>query len=139
MVDTEGNMTTSCDCRDSVGPNCLHCLVIERHHTEFEEPVLEGEEPKAFLIYNRRHELLYLVSVATASGSARHHTSIRCFSATIEQCYKIVEKLASEQNIIISPLPLDMLETLLDDDKFWDLERVQAREQWERLNLCSGA
>ena len=77
MVDTEGNMTTSCDCRDSVGPNCLHCLVIERHHTEFEEPVLEGEEPNAFLIYNRRHELLYLFSVATASGSARHHSHKR--------------------------------------------------------------
>ena len=42
---------------------------------------------------------------------------------------KIVEKLA-ERGIIISPLPLDELESLLDDDKFWELERVQARERW---------
>ena len=48
----------------------------------------------------------------------------------IKNYNKIVKKLASEQNIIISPLPLDKLETLLDDDKFWELERVQAREQW---------
>jgi hypothetical protein len=48
----------------------------------------------------------------------------------IKKYNKIVEKLASEHNIIISPLPLDKLETLLDDDKFWELERVQAREQW---------
>ena len=48
----------------------------------------------------------------------------------IKKYNKIVEKLASEQNIIISPLILDKLETLVDDDKFWELERVQAREQW---------
>lgn len=48
----------------------------------------------------------------------------------IKNYNKIVKELASEQNIIISPLPLDKLETLLDDDKFWELERVQAREQW---------
>jgi hypothetical protein len=43
---------------------------------------------------------------------------------------KIVEKLASEHNIIISPLPLDKLDTILEDDRFLDLERVQARERW---------
>lgn len=48
----------------------------------------------------------------------------------IKKFNKIVEKLASEHNIIISPLPLDELETLLEDDKFFDLERVQARERW---------
>lgn len=77
MVDTEGDMTTSCDCHGAVGPTCLHRLVIERFHDQFEDPVLDGEEPSAFLIYYNHNGLLYLFSVATKSGSARHHSHKR--------------------------------------------------------------
>ena len=77
MIDTEGNMTTSCDCRNMIGTNCLHRLVIERHHIQFEESVFRSEEPSAFLVYNNHNDLLYLFSVATLFGSARHHSHKR--------------------------------------------------------------
>jgi hypothetical protein len=76
MVDTDGLMGTSCDCRHFVG-RCLHTLVIERYHTQFDEPVVEGEEPPAFMLYSNYKGLIYLFSVGTASGSARHHSHKR--------------------------------------------------------------
>ena len=69
-------MGTSCDCRPLAG-SCTHSLVIEGYHTRFDEPVVDGEEPAAFLLYSNYKGLLYLFSVSTASGSARHHSHKR--------------------------------------------------------------
>ena len=77
MINTDGDMATSCDCRRAASTICLHQLVIERYYAEFEEPVLTGEEPSAFLIYTNHADLKYLFSVATASGFARHHSHKR--------------------------------------------------------------
>jgi CxC4 like cysteine cluster associated with KDZ transposases len=77
MTDKDGIVGTSCDCRHTTGMNCIHNMLIERYHTEFEEPVLEGEEPAAFLLYSNYKGLLYLFSAATASGLARHHSHKR--------------------------------------------------------------
>jgi hypothetical protein len=43
----------------------------------FNEPVLDGEEPAAFLMYHNYESLQYLYSIATASGSDRHHSHKR--------------------------------------------------------------
>jgi hypothetical protein len=77
MTDKDGVVGTSCDCRYTAGINCIHNLLIERYHTEFEESVLEGEESAAFLLYSNYKGLLYLFSAATASDSARHHSHKR--------------------------------------------------------------
>jgi hypothetical protein len=77
MIDTDGLMGTSCDCQHLVSRICIHRLLIDRYHTEFDESVFDGEEPDAFLVYSNYKGLLYLFSVATASGSARHHTHKR--------------------------------------------------------------
>jgi hypothetical protein len=70
-------MGTSCDCPHRVGTNCVHSLLIDRYYAEFNEPVLDGEEPAAFLLYSNYNGLLYLFSTAAASGSARHHSHKR--------------------------------------------------------------
>jgi len=77
MIDKDGIMGTSCDCPHTVGRNCVHSLLIDRYHAEFDEPVLDGEEPAAFLLYTNHNGLLYLFSTSTASGSARHHSHKR--------------------------------------------------------------
>ena len=59
MIDKDGIMGTSCDCAHLAGRNCIHSLLIERYHAEFNEPVLNGEEPTAFLVYNNYHGLLF--------------------------------------------------------------------------------
>ena len=76
MIDTDGLMGTSCDCRPLAG-RCMHSMIIEQYHTQFEEPVIDGEEPVAFLLYSNYKDLLYLFSVDTASDSARHHSHKR--------------------------------------------------------------
>ena len=77
MIDKDGIMGTSCDCAHLAGRNCIHTLLIERYNAEFNEPVLNGEEPVAFLVYNNYHGLLYLFSTSTASGADRHHSHKR--------------------------------------------------------------
>ena len=76
MIDISGIMGTSCDCRH-LGGNCTHSMVIDQYHAQFEEPVVDGEEPAAFLLYSNYKGLLYLFSVGTASGSARNHSHKR--------------------------------------------------------------
>ena len=44
MIDTDGDMGTACDCQNNGGTNCVHCLIIEHYHQQFEEPVLDGVE-----------------------------------------------------------------------------------------------
>ena len=63
MVDKDGIMGTSCDCVYLTGRNRIHTLLIERYNAEFDEPVLNGEESAAFLVYNNYHGLLYLFSL----------------------------------------------------------------------------
>ena len=75
MVDTNGLMGTSCDCQPMSDRLCLHILLIERYYMHFNEPVLDGEEPAAFLMYHNYESLQYLYSIATASGADRHHKS----------------------------------------------------------------
>jgi hypothetical protein len=77
MIDSNGLMGISCDCQHKASSICIHALLIERYHAQFDEPVLVGEEPAAFLVYNNYKGLLYLFSVATASGSMRHHSHKR--------------------------------------------------------------
>jgi len=108
MIDTDGDMATSCDCRRAASTICLHQLVIERYYAEFEEPVLTGEEPSAFLIYTDHADLKYLFSVATASGSARHHSHKRTivtskFSGawTCKSCPRIQYLLSCVNSLII--------------------------------------
>jgi hypothetical protein len=57
--------------------------MIEHNHTQFDEPVVEGEESPAFLLYSNYKDLIYLFSVGTVSGSARHHNHKRIIVA----CY----------------------------------------------------
>ena len=77
MVDTDGLLATSCDCHRMSSSPCLHILLIERYHSRFNEAVIDGEEPAAFLVNFNYEGLRYLYSVATASGSERHHSHKR--------------------------------------------------------------
>src|SRR5436190_22798696 len=87
MIDTDRDMGTACDCPNNNGMNCVHHLVIERYHQQFEEPVLDGEEPNAFLIYSNYKGLLHLFSIGTACGSTRHHSHKR----TIVTCNLVAQ------------------------------------------------
>ena len=76
MIDIDGSMGISCDCSQNSRP-CLHILLIEQYHMEFEDSVLDGEEPDAFLVNNLYEDLQYLYSVNTISGAYRHHSHKR--------------------------------------------------------------
>ena len=74
MIDKDGIMGTSCDCPHTIGMNCVHSLLIDRYHAEFDESVLDDEEPAAFLLYSNYNKLLYLFSIAIISNSVDHHS-----------------------------------------------------------------
>jgi hypothetical protein len=77
MIDTHGQMGASCDCHRASSASCLHILLIEQYHSQFDEPVLDGEEPAAFLVNLDYEGLQYLYSIASSSGSERHHSHKR--------------------------------------------------------------
>ena len=76
MIDIDGSMGTSCDC-SQISSSCLHILLIEQYHSQFDESVFQGEEPDAFLVNLDYEDLQYLYSVNTISGSHRHHSHKR--------------------------------------------------------------
>ena len=83
MVDIDGLMGASCDCKQPTSNSrCIHVLLIEQYHSQFDEPVIDGEEPGTFLVNLNYDGLRYLYSVATASGSERNHNHKR----TIVSC-----------------------------------------------------
>src|SRR5579859_2121707 len=91
MVDTTGLMGTSCDCPDrGLSSRCIHVHLLEKYHSQFNEPVLDGEEPTAFLVNLNYDDLRYLYSVASASGSEcnRSHKRmvITCSFSYIWRC-----------------------------------------------------
>ena len=74
MVDIDGLMGASCDCKQPTSNSrCIHVLLIEQYHSQFDEPVIDGEEPGTFLVNLNYDGLRHLYSVATASGSERNH------------------------------------------------------------------
>lgn len=79
MVDIDGLMGASCDCkrRATFNSRCIHVLLIEEYHSRFDEAVIDGEEPGTFLVNLNSDGLRYLYSVATASGSERNHSHKR--------------------------------------------------------------
>ena len=77
MIDKDGIMGTSCDCAHLSERNCIHNLLIECYHAEFNESVFNDEESTAFLVYNNYHGLLYLFSTSTTSDAAHHHSHKR--------------------------------------------------------------
>jgi hypothetical protein len=77
MPDTHSQVGASCDCHRVSSTACLHILLIEWYHEQFDEPILDGEQPAAFLVNLNYEDLQYLYSIASTSGSERHHSHKR--------------------------------------------------------------
>ena len=77
MIDRDGKEALFCDCAKNINNECLHILLIKHYHDQIGDPLFEGEEPKAFLIFHNYHDIRYLYSIASASGSEKHHSHKR--------------------------------------------------------------
>ena len=79
-VDDEGLMTSSCDCsKGTLSTACLHMQLVAEHEGEFGGPIYEGEEPSCFPLAPEQDLLIF--SVASMSGSHRHHSHKRTIVA----------------------------------------------------------
>lgn len=77
MPDENGFMTSSCDCskKQAFVSTCIHVLFVSEYHSEFDSQLEDGEDPLSFLICPERGSWVF--SVASQSGSARHHSHKR--------------------------------------------------------------
>jgi hypothetical protein len=77
MTDADGHMGSYCDCAKgrTVTTLCVHLQLVDAYADGFRGALNDGEEPKSFLICVENRTIMF--SVASSSGSARHHSHKR--------------------------------------------------------------
>jgi hypothetical protein len=77
MPDEHGEIAYSCDCtkKQAFTFTCIHIQFVEQYPMEFGNALFEGEEPTSFLI--RQERKTWMFSIASQSGSSRHHSHKR--------------------------------------------------------------
>ena len=79
MIDIDGELRCYCDCakgkKTRLKITCLHIQLVNTHPDEFGDVLYNGEEPVCVFIRTESQSLIF--SIASQSGSTRHHSHKR--------------------------------------------------------------
>ena len=87
----DGLEKTSCDCgkgrQNRIQAACFHMQLVEAYPNGFGPILYDSEEPPAFFIFDSIGKTYYW-SIATQSGSARHHSHKRTIVSFEKQTWR---------------------------------------------------
>lgn len=105
MTDVDGALKSYCDCtkggNHGLNATCLHVQLVTDSADEFGDVLFHGEEPDAFYICT--DNLILMFSIASKSGSARHHSPKRTLVSYCKDgwaCQSCVKERYTIVNII---------------------------------------